>query len=164
VKKKRNCGKHFVLSLGHKESRVMSWATDLAQRKKRELSAKATQQEKDLSDRKMLDANIDSYWKDVCEKIKIAVAEYNEAFQSESITLRFFGTDRLEIAVRNEQNPANLYLDRPRWTIVSSLGGNSYTLTVIEGNGLVWKNRLDNRATNDMIAQAELHGAVIPRL
>ncbi len=134
-----------------------NWAKNLANRKKRELEGIRIQQEKDLSDRKMLTSHADSMWVEVRKEIDKAVKELNAEMESEFISYHA-SSDHNRIVLEINRDTHTILFIPQSW----SLHGLSspYKLAVVAGNGIVWKHENGNTFTAQLIARNEVNAAV----
>ena len=137
----------------------MDWARDLADRKKQELEGKRIQQEKDLSDRKMLDAHANPMWDELRQEIGKAVEEFNQAMGSAYITSHKAASGPDRVVLEMDGATHTILFMSQIWTVIGP-GGYSYKLTVVAGNGVVWKNQNGNTFGSEMIARNEVTATV----
>jgi hypothetical protein len=130
------------------------WAKNLAARKKLELEKKDLQQEKDLSDRKLLVANAGRMWLELCEAVQKDVAELNFEMGREYITYENVqdALGRKGFNLRTGERGTYPVSFAPEMWLVNAQG-NTFTLAVIEGNGVVWKNAHGAGLPSSSIAQ-----------
>lgn len=137
-----------------------NWAKNLADRKKQELEGIRIQQEKDLSDRKMLTSQADSMWVEVRKEIDKAVKEFNEQMESQFVSYHAASAhDRIVLEI-NRDTHTILFMPQT-WTLMGL--SSSYKLAVVPGNGVVWKHENGNTFTAQLIARNEVTAAVNKR-
>lgn len=132
------------------------WARSLAGRKKRELEERRFQQEKDLSDRNLLNAHAAPMWAQVHESCRELVRQLNEEMGREHVSFRGMpGATSCEFQIGTSRYQIEFHA--PSWVL--SVHGNIYKLMVIEGSGVVWTKdeRVGNsRFTSEQVAQNEV--------
>jgi acyl-CoA reductase-like NAD-dependent aldehyde dehydrogenase len=135
-----------------------NWARELAERKNKELEAKLKQDEKDLSDRKMLDSHIGPAWDEVRRHIDEVIKDYNQYAKREvSITYHASSSnDRLVLQIGTDTHV--ILLIPSSWAIMGT--GSRYTLSVVAGNGVMWKDDNGSLFTAHLIAQNQIEAAV----
>jgi hypothetical protein len=134
---------------------VSEWAKNLADRKKQELEEKRLHQEKDLSDRKMLDANADKMWVEVRRAAIESCKELNSSMGSDYIKFEGASYHNAFTLVTPEQS-CTVTFNPPTWLL--SVQGSTYSL-VVEGSGVLWKNSQGNTLPSKSVAQNIVAGA-----
>lgn len=137
------------------------WAKDVVGRKKREIENERLKTEKDLSDRKMLDGHCEPMWSEVRQAVENAIAEVNTEMGEQIITY-VAGKDRDRITMRVGISESDIRLDRPRWTVIGIIGI-GYKLSIVEGNGVMWKDSSGRHCTSEKLARDEVGRAINPR-
>jgi hypothetical protein len=135
------------------------WAKNLAGLKKKELEDKRWHEKKDLSDREMLESHAMPMWTDVIKAAHTHIAELNKEMGPESVTFaevetQGVGADPYRFMICAGAHRGEVQFDRARSRIQTF--GASYQLTVIEGNGVVWKSDKGTNATADDIARSAI--------
>jgi hypothetical protein len=138
-----------------------SWARDLAERKNRELEAKLVQQEKDLSDRKMLTSHADPAWIEVRKQIDEAVKDFNEWAKPENLISYHAASDHNRMVLQINNDTHTIVFMPSAWTIMGINA--SYKLSVIAGNGIIWKNDGGDVFTPQLIARNQVEAVVNKR-
>jgi hypothetical protein len=134
-----------------------NWAKNLADRKKQELEGTRIQQEKDLSDRKMLNSHADPMWVEVRKELDKAVKEFNAQMESEFISYHAASAhDRIVLEI-NRDTHTIVFLPAS-WTLMGL--SSAYKLAVVAGNGVVWKHENGNTFAAQLIARNEVTAAI----
>jgi hypothetical protein len=132
------------------------WAKNLADRKKGVIENKRLQQEKDLSDRNLLNAYAPRMWAELQEAAQDLVRQLNEEMGREHISFQSIpGANALKLQVGTSVYAMDFHA--PSWVLI--VHGSIYKLIVVEGNGVVWtKDERSNgsRLTSQQIAQNEI--------
>jgi hypothetical protein len=129
------------------------WISVLVANKKMELEEKRFKAEKDLSDRKMLDAHSDAMWSEVWDTTEKAVEEYNERMENHCISFHA-NPSQNKFSLRVRTQDTDIRFDRQRWIISSP--HDVYTLTIAEGNEVVWKKSGSTKRTSGMYTSAQV--------
>jgi len=125
------------------------WARDLTERKKRELEEKRVQQEKDLSDRKLLTANAERMWDEVVKAMMEYVSEINSEMGSDYLTIE--GSQHRYNLKTPQVSYYSVDFTSQAWLL--SAQGTTYKLAIIEGNGVVWQNTPFSNLSSQRVAQ-----------
>lgn len=137
------------------------WARDLVESKKQELEEKRLNDEKDLSDRNLLDAHFVVMCPEVVDAAEKAVEELNQGMKKNCIDF-YRESDNSKFILRVHTHSIDVRFDRRTCAIHSECG--AYTLTVIEGNRVVWQSqeRTPRRIvsyTSEQVAREEVRKA-----
>ncbi|MGA8142771.1 MAG: hypothetical protein WB987_02650 [Candidatus Acidiferrales bacterium] len=126
------------------------WAKNLADRKKSELEVKRLQQEKDVNDRKLLDANADKMWVEVRRAAAGFCRELNSSM----------GSDYIKFEGASYHNSFTLITPETTYTVtfnpqtwLLSAQGSTYTLIVADGNAVIWKHAEGTTMPSESVAQ-----------
>ena len=126
------------------------WAKNLAERKKRELEVKRLQQEKDLNDRKLLDASADKMWVEVRRAAAGFCKELNSSMGDDYI--KFEGASyHNSFTLITPENTYTVTFNPQMWLL--SAQGSAYTLVVTEPHGVIWKPAEGATLTSEAVAQ-----------
>jgi hypothetical protein len=134
------------------------WAKNLAARKKIELEQSNRQQEKDLSDRKFLAANSERMWLEVCEAVQKYVAELNSEMGREYITYEGVLGGKSSFILRTS-GFGTYSVSFALEMLLLSAQGSTFTLVILAGNGLAWKNSQGAALPSDNVAQVIISSA-----
>jgi hypothetical protein len=136
------------------------WAKHIAGLKRKELADQRLREQKDLSDRQMLESHAIPMWQDVIKATHRHIEELNREMGEGSVAFaeiesaRSVGADPYRFTILAGVNQGEVEFDRVRARI-QSFGG-SYQLTVIQGNGVVWKSDKGTNSTSDDIARSAI--------
>ncbi|HEY6351142.1 MAG TPA: hypothetical protein VI636_17195 [Candidatus Angelobacter sp.] len=132
------------------------WAKRLASDKKQQIESRQLQQEKDLSDRKMLQAHSGKMWEAVCKAMDQAAKQLsNEMNDPEHITAYRIGPQLVLIRRKSSTNQYPVEFDPGTWTITTQ--DDSYCLKVMDGNGVAWGHSAGSEIyTEKEVAQIEV--------
>jgi hypothetical protein len=134
------------------------WIGDLVASKRQEQEDRRFRNEKDLSDRRMLDAHSEAKWFEVWDITEKAVAEYIERMGKNCISFHGDpGRNKFSLCVGTQET--DIRFDRQRWVLSSPYS--VYALTVADGNEVVWKKhgstqRTSGIYTSEKIVQEQL--------
>jgi hypothetical protein len=138
------------------------WAQNLAEGLKKQEQEKRFRDEKDLSDRRMLEEHASPMWTEVRKAVWIRVQLLNEAAGMGNNYITFNdGEDNCHFTILLKRNSENVTFEKRTQTIQFSSG--SYKLNVIEGNGVVWKNGAGRESVSDDMAK-EIVGEFVKRV
>ena len=114
------------------------WINELIATKKQEAEGRRIRDEKELSDRRLLDAHIGEMWTKVRSAIRSFVQIFNEKTPGQSVCFEDGGS-QTKCTLRVGTHETDIYFHRECWLISSPW--ETYRLTVIEGNEVVWQVR-----------------------
>jgi hypothetical protein len=121
------------------ESAVSSeWINELVATKKQEMEGKRIRDEKELSDRRLLDAHAGEMWAKVRSALKSFVQAFNEGMSGQCVCFEDGGS-QTKCILRVGTHETDIHFHRECWLISSPWG--TYRLTVIEANEVVWQVR-----------------------
>jgi hypothetical protein len=129
------------------------WIGGLVASKKQEQEKQLFKDEKDLSDRRMLDAHSEGKWSEVWDTAEKAVPEYNERMGRNCIS--FHGDpSHNKFSLRVGTQETDIRFDRQCWVISSPY--DVYTLTIAEGNEVVWKKSGSTQRTSGIYTSLQV--------
>jgi hypothetical protein len=132
------------------------WAKALADAKKIELRDRDLKDRKDLSDREFLGTYSGKMWDEVWVAAKESVNDLNQEMQKQVL---FFNevmlgngiVDAYSFEIRSAKNHLLVRFSPERGTLSSTLDG-VYTLAIVTGNSLIWRNQQGNTTTSENLA------------
>ncbi|MGH9746245.1 MAG: hypothetical protein ACRD59_09075 [Candidatus Acidiferrales bacterium] len=126
------------------------WARNLAERKKSELEVQRLQQEKDLNDRQLLDANADKMWVEVRRAAAGYCKELNHSMASDYI--KFEGASyHNSFTLITPETTYTVTFNPQTWLL--SAQGTTYNLIVGESNAVAWKSADGKTLSSETVAQ-----------
>jgi len=131
-------------------SDMSDWAKKLTDEKKQKEESRESRQQYDLSNRKMLDAHREDKWEEVCAAMEKAAATLRHHNPDCSTVYRSSPSDVI-ISLKQSLDKHIVKFYPGTWRIASE--GDSYCLTVIAENKIVWKDESDIY-TSATVAQA----------
>jgi hypothetical protein len=151
----------WAFSFLERAAMASDWIEELVAARKRELEVKRFNEEKDLSDRKMLDAHSETMWSEVWVTVEEAVNEYNARTGEHRISFQGMD-DRSKFLLRVGTQQTDIFFNTHSWVLSSPF--KNYVLTVAEGNGVVWQERKGHRGTytSEQVAGQLVRKALYP--
>jgi hypothetical protein len=134
---------------------AMNWK-ELADEAKKKREAGRVQQEKDLSDRKVLEAHWESMWVAIKQATKDAVAKLNEEMKKEKPNfITFHGAsnqNRFTLKINTLQTAVEYSPGTWKLSVRGYRYQSTYWLRVVVGNGVVWVDEADEHCTSEQVA------------
>jgi hypothetical protein len=139
---------------------MSDFAKRMVAAKKEEVEEQRRKDDKDVSDRSMLTSWLGPMWEDVKKATRRYTEEITQGMGNQVLFL-LDSEDGQSFSIKHRTNSGTVRLDRARWAILGSQG-QLYNLTIVEGNGVVWKYH-PNSYTSEQVAAREVELAFMGR-
>ncbi len=126
------------------------WAKNLADQKKAQIERRLLKDEKELSDRKLVSANLPRMWEELREAVITALDQFNREMHTKFVT--YEERSHNEITLKAETVSVHLNLNPEASCLY--VHSTPYKLAVVDGNGVSWHSAQGNPISAKMLAES----------